>query len=76
MSARGVHHVTSIVSRTAQPGWSGGDVQPCLHGLLGVTLSVQDAGRAGSILSDTLGFREAGRDGAYRKLAAHRGHGG
>lgn len=62
----------------AEAGWSGNGVPPslALRGLHGVTLSVQDAGRAATILSDILGFREAGRDGTYRELVAHGGHGG
>lgn len=60
------------------PGWVGGEVpQPfTLRGLYGVTLSVQDVERVAVILSDVLGFREAGRDGVYLKLMAHDGHGG
>jgi glyoxalase family protein len=59
-------------------GWSNGGI-PAEHAIRGfhsVTLMLDDAARTGAILADVLGFKEAGREGAYIRYRADLGRGG
>jgi glyoxalase family protein len=55
-----------------EPGWSNGDVpaEHAIRGLFGVTLQLDDAMKTGAILTDVLGFKEAGREGSRVRYRA------
>ena len=55
-----------------EPGWSNGDIpaEHAIRGFHGVTLLIEDAGKTGAILTDVLGFAEAGRDGSTTRYRA------
>jgi glyoxalase family protein len=54
------------------PGWSNGDIsaEHAIRGFFGVTLFLADAARTGAILTDVLGFAEAGREDATVRYRA------
>jgi glyoxalase family protein len=54
------------VAATSEPAWSNGDIpaEHAIRGFHGVTLMLDDAAPTGAILTDVLGFKETGRDGA------------
>jgi glyoxalase family protein len=58
-----------------EPGWSNGEVpgEHAIRGFHGVTLLLNDAARTGAILTDVLGFQQAGRDGALIRYRAAAG---
>ena len=49
----------------AETGWSGGDVptEHAIRGFHGISLLLKDAAPTGAILTDVLGFADAGEDG-------------
>ena len=55
-----------------EPGWSNGDVpaEHAIRGFFGVTLPLDDAAKTGAILTDVLGFAEAGREAAIIRYRA------
>ena len=54
------------------PGWSNGDIpaEHAIRGFFGVTLLLADATRTGALLTDVLGFNEAGREGSTVRYRA------
>ena len=54
----------------AEPAWTGGDVpaEHAIRGFHGVTLLLREAGPTAAILTNVLGFREAGREGAQTRF--------
>jgi glyoxalase family protein len=54
------------------PAWSNGDspAEHAIRGFFGVTLLLADAARTGAILTDVLGFNEAGREGSTVRYRA------
>jgi glyoxalase family protein len=55
-----------------EPGWSNGTIpaEHAIRGFHGVTLRLADGARTGAILTDVLGFEEAGREGAIVRYRA------
>jgi glyoxalase family protein len=55
-----------------EPAWSNGDVpaEHSIRGFFGVSLQLDDAARTGAILTDVLGFKEAGREGSRVRYRA------
>src|ERR1700724_1291747 len=56
----------------AEPAWSAGSIpaEHAVRGFHGVTLMVEDAARTAAVLTDVLGFKDGGRDGALWRLRA------
>ena len=56
----------------AEPGWTGDGVtgENAIRGFHGVSLLLEDAGPTSAVLTDVLGFAEAGRDGSLIRLRA------
>jgi len=54
------------------PGWSGDGItaENAIRGFHGVNLLLEDAGPTGAILTDVLGFAEAGREGSLIRFRA------
>jgi glyoxalase family protein len=54
----------------AEPAWTGGDVpaEHAIRGFHGVTLLLREAGPTAAILTEVLGFREVGREGAQTRF--------
>jgi glyoxalase family protein len=70
--------LVGVPDAEGEPAWTGGDVPPqaAIRGFAGVTLLLDGAERTGAILTDVLGFGEAGRDGStirYRADGARHG---
>lgn len=62
--------LVATVGTEAEPAWSDGEV-PALHavrGLHGVGLLLEDATPTAAILTDVLGFTEAGREGSLARF--------
>ncbi len=61
-----------VADADAVPGWSNGDIpaEHAIRGFFGVRLLLADAARTGAILTDVLGFNEAGREGATVRYRA------
>ncbi len=56
----------------ATPGWTGDGVaaENAIRGFHGVSLLLEDAGPTGAVLTDVLGFAEAGREGSLIRFRA------
>ncbi|HEU0222493.1 MAG TPA: VOC family protein [Paracoccaceae bacterium] len=56
----------------AEPGWSGGGIpaEHAIRGLHGVSLLLRDAAPTAAILTDVLGFAEAGQEGMCTRFQA------
>jgi glyoxalase family protein len=56
-----------------EPAWSRDDIpsEHAIRGFHGVTLLLEEAGPTGAILTDVLGFRKVGHDGAYTRFKAY-----
>ena len=59
--------LVGVPGAASEPAWSNGEVpvEHAIRGFNGVTLMLDDAAPTGAILTDVLGFAEAGREGAY-----------
>jgi len=70
--------LVGIPGADAEPAWSNGDIplEHAIRGFHGVTLMLEEAGPTGAILTDVLGFREAGQDGAHIRFKADSAVGG
>jgi glyoxalase family protein len=62
----------------AEPGWSNGEIpaEHAIRGFHGVTLLLDAAAPTGAVLTDVLGFAEAGRDGPHLRFRAGSALGG
>lgn len=70
--------LVGVPGAEVEPGWSNGDIpaEHAIRGFHGVTLLIEDAGKTGAILTDVLGFAEAGRDGSTIRYRASATSGG
>jgi glyoxalase family protein len=64
--------LVGVPGAEAEPAWDGGDVpaEHAVRGFRGVTLLLEDAGPTAAVLTDVLGFAEAGREGTVVRLEA------
>lgn len=64
--------LVGVLDADAAPVWSNGDIptEHAIRGFFGVTLLLADAARTGAILTDVLGFTEAGREGSTVRYRA------
>lgn len=64
--------LVGVATAENEAAWSGGAVpaEHAIRALHGVTLLLEEAGRTGEILADTLGFEEAGREGSTIRYRA------
>jgi glyoxalase family protein len=70
--------LVGVAGAEAEPAWSGGEV-PAEHAIRGfhsVTLMLERAASTEAILTDVLGFKAAGREGALMRFRADDGIGG
>jgi glyoxalase family protein len=58
--------LVGVAGAENEPAWSSGDIpaEHAIRGFHGVTLLLDEAAPTGAILTDALGFKEVGRDGA------------
>jgi glyoxalase family protein len=59
--------LVGIAGLEAEPAWTRGEIpaEHAIRGFHGVTLMLDEAGRTGAVLTDVLGFAEAGREGGH-----------
>jgi glyoxalase family protein len=64
--------LVAVRGAETEPAWSGGDIpaEHAIRGFAGVTLMLEDAAPTGAILTNVLGFAEAGRDGHLVRFQA------
>ena len=64
--------LTGVAGAESEPAWSNGDIPMdyAIRGFHGATLVLDSAEKTGAILTDVLGFREVGREGALTRFAA------
>jgi glyoxalase family protein len=64
--------LVAVPGAEREPGWSAGDVpaEHAIRGFHGLTLLVRDAAPTAAILTDVLGFAEAGREDSLVRFAA------
>ena len=67
-----------VAGAESEPAWSDGDIpkEYAIRGFHGATLVLDSAEETGEILTDVLGFREVGREGALIRFAASGGANG
>jgi glyoxalase family protein len=70
--------LVGVAGAEREPTWSNGDIpaEHAIRGFHGVTLMLEDAAPTGAVLTDVLGFAEAGRDGPSVRFRAGDGIGG
>ncbi len=70
--------LVGVSGAEAEPAWSSGEIpaEHAVRGFHGVTLMLDTAAPTGAILTDVLGFAEAGREGAAVRYRANAGFGG
>jgi len=70
--------LVGVAGAEAEPAWAGGGVpaEHAIRGLAGVILLLADAGPTGAVLTDVLGFAEAGREESRIRYRAGSGVGG
>ena len=70
--------LVGVSGAEAEPAWSNGEIpaEHAVRGFHGVTLMLDAAAPTGVILTDVLGFAEAGREGAIVRYCANTGIGG
>ena len=64
--------LVGVAGAESEPAWSNGEIpkEYAIRGFHGATLVLDSAERTGAILTDVLGFREVGREGALTRFAA------
>ena len=64
--------LVAVTEAENEPGWSNGEIpaEHAIRGFHGVTLLLADAPRTGAILTDVLGFAEAGRESSIVRYRA------
>jgi glyoxalase family protein len=64
--------LAAVPGAEAEPAWSGGEIPPeaAIRGFHSVSLLLDDVAATGAILSDVLGFAEAGQEGALHRYRA------
>jgi glyoxalase family protein len=64
--------LVAVAEAENEPGWSDGAIpaEHAIRGFYGVTLLLDDAAKTGAILTDVLGFKEAGREGSVVRYRA------
>jgi glyoxalase family protein len=64
--------LTGVAGAESEPAWSNGDIpkEYAIRGFHGATLVLDNAEKTGAILTDVLGFRQVGREGALTRFAA------
>jgi glyoxalase family protein len=70
--------LVGVTGAEAEPAWGAGAIaaEHAVRGFHGVTLLVEDAARTAAVLTDVLGFKDAGRDGALSRFHASEPVGG
>jgi glyoxalase family protein len=70
--------LVGVPGAEAEPGWSFGDIpaEVAIRGFHGVTLLIGDGTGTGAVLTDVLGFKAEGRDGALSRFRASSALGG
>src|SRR5258708_23547256 len=70
--------LVGVAAAEAEPAWSAGSIaaEHAVRGFHGVTLMVEDAARTAAVLTDVLGFKDAGRDGTLSRFRASEAVGG
>ena len=70
--------LVGVSGAEAEPSWSNGEIpaEHAVRGFHGVTLMLEAAASTGVILTDVLGFAEAGREGGIVRYRANGGVGG
>jgi glyoxalase family protein len=64
--------LVGVAGAESEPAWSNGEIpkEYAIRGFHGATLVLDSAEKTGAILTDVLGFRAVGRDGALTRFAA------
>jgi len=64
--------LVGVAGAESEPAWSNGEISKdyAVRGFHGATLVLDSAERTGAILTDVLGFREVGREGALTRFTA------
>jgi glyoxalase family protein len=64
--------LTGVAGAESEPAWSNGDIplEYAIRGFHGTMLVLDSTEKTGAILTDVLGFREVGREGALTRFAA------
>jgi glyoxalase family protein len=70
--------LVGVPDAEAEEAWTDGAIpaEHAIRGFHGVTLMLGDSTGTGAILSDVLGFKQAGREGPYVRFRAGQGFGG
>jgi len=65
--------LVGVAGAERESGWSNGDVpaEHAVRGFHGVTVMLEDAARTGAVLTDVLGFAQAGREGSLIRFRAN-----
>ena len=64
--------LVGVAGAEAEPAWTGGEIpaEHAIRGFHGVTLMLQEAAATGRVLTDVLGFADAGREGSLVRFKA------
>jgi glyoxalase family protein len=70
--------LVGVAGAEREPAWTTGEIpaEHAVRGFHGVTLMLESTAPTGAILTDVLGFKEAGRDDSYVRYHANDGMGG
>jgi glyoxalase family protein len=65
--------LVGVTGAGSETGWSNGDVpaEHAVRGFHGVTVMLEDAAPTGAVLTDVLGFAQAGREGSLVRFRAN-----
>jgi glyoxalase family protein len=65
--------LVGVAGADQESGWNNGDIpaEHAVRGFHGVTVMVEDAARTGAVLTDVLGFAQAGREGSLVRFRAN-----
>jgi glyoxalase family protein len=65
--------LVGVAGAESESGWSNGDIpaEHAIRGFHGVTVMLEDAARTGAVLTDVLGFAQAGREGSLVRFRSN-----